>query len=551
MALKFIVHYEAVKNGHPYDGEIPIIAETEHEAIQEFGGIFHWEYTVTCTTWGGPLSPAEAEEYYNKKKREEEISKARVAAQKAAEQKEKEAFRQSYKETTGKDISLSDVVWDNGKWAYDGDVKAAKAKAEAEQKEKVEAEQKEKETFRQSYKETTGKDISLSDVVWDNGKWAYDGDVKAAAEQNAKAVAEQNAKKAAAKRDADKRKVARKRTEKIIFWMCIITGAIIGLINGINAHDAPGLYAIMYAIPGAIIGFILSRIFRKAKKRTILIITAIVAVAAITGVIIHSKTEEYADTSFDSANFVLVPAGTFAMGRGGEEADERPEHEVTLTKFYISKWEVTQAEYKELMGTNPSHFKGVSLPVESVTWYDAIEYCNARSEKEGLKAAYSINKDESDPNNKNEDDSIKWTVTWDRKANGYRLPTEAEWEYSCRAGTTSQYGSNDLGTYFEAHPKEFFHFGAKRTKPVGGFSNAWRISSILGNVWEWCWDWEGPYSSAAQTDPAGASSGEYREQRGGGWNDKNLTTLRSANRGRVNPAAKGSTLGFRLVRNGE
>jgi formylglycine-generating enzyme required for sulfatase activity len=281
----------------------------------------------------------------------------------------------------------------------------------------------------------------------------------------------------------------------------------------------------------------------------------ITVIAAIIGAIVYFYTvRNAADYAFNSAfNFVSVRAGTFAMGSGAEEKDEGPEHKVTLTKpFYISRWEVTQAEYEEVMGINPSHFKGKSLPVETVTWYDAIEYCNARSEKEGLEAVYAIDKDTGDPNNKNESDSIKWTVTWNRKANGFRLPTEAEWEYCCRAGTKSPYGLNDLGTYFNDHPKKFFHFNAKRTLRVGKIgNNNWGIKDMLGNVWEWCWDWEGPYSSAAQTNPTGASSGEYREQRGGSWSDKSLTYLRSANRGRVNPAASSSNLGFRLVRNGE
>lgn len=120
-----------------------------------------------------------------------------------------------------------------------------------------------------------------------------------------------------------------------------------------------------------------------------------------------------------SDQFVLISGGSFQMGSPESEAwrsADETQHHVTVSDFYMSRYELTQKEYEEIMGNNPSSFTGSNLPVESVSWLDAVTYCNARSEKEGLTPAYKINGQE---------------VTWDRSANGYRLPTEAEWEYAC------------------------------------------------------------------------------------------------------------------------
>ena len=130
-----------------------------------------------------------------------------------------------------------------------------------------------------------------------------------------------------------------------------------------------------------------------------------------------------------SDNFVLITGGTFEMGSPeteGWRSEDETQHTVTVSDFYMSRYEVTQAEYAEAMGSNPSSFSGNALPVENVSWLDAVSYCNARSEMEGLTSAYTI-------------DGQK--VTWDRSADGYRLPTEAEWEYACRAGTTTPFNT--------------------------------------------------------------------------------------------------------------
>lgn len=125
--------------------------------------------------------------------------------------------------------------------------------------------------------------------------------------------------------------------------------------------------------------------------------------------------------------FVKIQGGTFQMGSPDTEkwrSDDETAHSVTVSDFYMGVCEVTQAEYQEITGKNPSNFKGDDLPAENLTWYEAAAYCNARSEKEGLEKAYTI-----DGQN----------VTWNRSADGYRLPTEAEWEYACRAGTETHF----------------------------------------------------------------------------------------------------------------
>ena len=126
-------------------------------------------------------------------------------------------------------------------------------------------------------------------------------------------------------------------------------------------------------------------------------------------------------------NFVFVEGGTFQMGSPESEAwrsDDERQHTVTVSDFYMSQYELTQEEYKAVVGSNPSNFSGEDLPVENISWLDAIAYCNARSEQEGFAPAYTVEGQ---------------SVNWDRSANGYRLPTEAEWEYACRAGTTTPF----------------------------------------------------------------------------------------------------------------
>ncbi|GHU21780.1 hypothetical protein FACS1894172_19570 [Spirochaetia bacterium] len=265
------------------------------------------------------------------------------------------------------------------------------------------------------------------------------------------------------------------------------------------------------------------------------------------------------------ANFVRIPGGTFMMGSPSSEVNRSSseiQHRVTITGFSMSKYEVTQKEYQEVMGTNPSYFKGDNLPVEQVTWYGAIEYCNARSGKEGLTPAYTIDKSRKDPNNNAptnseydwQNDNVRWVVTWNRSANGYRLPTEAEWEYACRAGTTTPFstGTNITTNQANYNGNNPYNGNAKgtyreRTWAVGsGTANTWGLYDMHGNVWEWCWDWYGDYNTASQADPAGVASGSSRVLRGGSW-IRYARFLRSAGRGLDTPTSRYGKYGFRVV----
>lgn len=258
---------------------------------------------------------------------------------------------------------------------------------------------------------------------------------------------------------------------------------------------------------------------------------------------------------FVGQNFVLITGGTFNMGSLYTEAwrsEDEVRHTVTVSDFYMSIYEVTQAEYAEVTGYNPSSFSGDDLPVEMVSWMDAVRYCNARSEKEGLMPAYTIEGQ---------------TVTWNRAANGYRLPTEAEWEYACRAGTETPFNtetsiSAEEANYYGHYPYEiednYFSQGNLSTKPgeyrqttvtVNSFSpNSWGLYNMHGNVGEWVWDYYGDYSTSEQEDPTGAETGTLRVYRGGGWNDF-AKNMRSAYRAAMAEDKGSFNIGIRLVRN--
>ena len=215
---------------------------------------------------------------------------------------------------------------------------------------------------------------------------------------------------------------------------------------------------------------------------------------------------------------VYVPGGTFTMGGTSEQGsdaydDEKPTHNVTLSSYYICKYEVTQALWRAVMGSNPSNFKGDNLPVESVSWNDCQAFINRLNSYTGRN---------------------------------FRLPTEAEWEFAARGGNYSRHykysGSNyidDVAWYIDN--------SNKRPHPVGTKQpNELSIYDMSGNVGEWCSDWYGSYSSYSQSNPTGATSGSYRVERGGSW-VSGARYCRTSSRGGSTPGYCSDGIGLRLV----
>ena len=263
-----------------------------------------------------------------------------------------------------------------------------------------------------------------------------------------------------------------------------------------------------------------------------------------------------------SIDMVFVKGGTFTMGDiwGDGDGDEKPIHRVTLKvpdytqipieelingiisnpplkDFYLGIYEVTQRLYQQVMGSNPSYFEGEDLPVESVTWYDAIDFCNKLGESEGLIPCYTIN---------------GTSVICNFSANGYRLPTEAEWEYAARSGgrddrklsgTNNEYDLGSYAWYDENSENKTHPVGYKRPNDLG-------LYDMSGNVWEWCWDWYHNYSSSSLCDPTGPATGKSRVLRGGSWNYYSYG-CRAAGRSNSDPTYRDNGLGFRVLRIGE
>ncbi len=224
------------------------------------------------------------------------------------------------------------------------------------------------------------------------------------------------------------------------------------------------------------------------------------------------------DKPVGPTGFVWIAPGTFVMGSLLSEADrnsDEAQHTVTLTQgFWLSDHETTQAEYEAVMGNNPSFRKGESLPVEQVSWDDAVAYCQKLTERE--RAARRITAQLA-----------------------YRLPTEAEWEYAARAGKTgARYGELDAIAWYEGNSEYKTHAVKQKA------ANAWGLYDITGNVWEWCGDWYGNYPTGSVTNPMGPSSGFSRVSRGGSWN-YDAGYARSAFRDRFPPVGWNDDLGFR------
>jgi formylglycine-generating enzyme required for sulfatase activity len=303
--------------------------------------------------------------------------------------------------------------------------------------------------------------------------------------------------------------------------------------------------------------------------------------APATAIVSNSSARGTEVASVPSPVMVPIPAGTFTMGSPELELDRAPfgetAHEVRLSGFYLAAKElsvgefrrfvedtghITTAEadggafaYNETKGEwefraginwqNPGFRQGDDHPVVAVSWFDAVNYCNWLSTREGLRPVYTVS---------------GVNVSWDKTANGYRLPTDAEWEYACRARTTTPFFtgtriSTAQANYNGNFPYNYGNRGLFRnaTMPAGSFPpNGWGIYDMHGNVWEWCWDYHSYLRgvSAVTIDPSGPDTGQSRINRGGSWASPGKN-LRSAARSSDLPESAFGSMGFRLARNSE
>lgn len=211
----------------------------------------------------------------------------------------------------------------------------------------------------------------------------------------------------------------------------------------------------------------------------------------------------FGKTTTGTIEMVEIPAGIFQMGQVNIAT---PVRTINITRtFYMGKYEITQKQYTDVIGSNPSNFIGNdSRPVEQVSWYDAVQFCNELSKKEGLEQCYTL------------EGGTTWRCDFDKK--GYRLPTEAEWEYACRAGTLTDYYTGT--TESQLASAGWYDYNSNSiTRPVGQkVANKFGLYDMHGNVWEWCWDWWANYVAGNFDDPTGPNSGSSRVLRGGSWN---------------------------------
>lgn len=262
-----------------------------------------------------------------------------------------------------------------------------------------------------------------------------------------------------------------------------------------------------------------------------------------------------ADAASVDDGFIFLPGGTFRMGSPENErrrGSDEVRRQVRVSAFYVDPYEVTQADYEAMTGENPSRHKGGRLPVENVTWLDAVRYCNALSLHRGLKPAYTVNGE---------------AVRWDRRADGYRLLTEAEWEYAARAGSETVFNVgnqvySDSVNFEASYPyliEENYvtrrdpnvrtsHYRGETMEVDALPANAFGLHHTHGNVSEWVFDYYGAYDAVRTDDPAGPSSGSLRVNRGGSYIDFGKH-LRSAYRSAANPIDPDPNLGFRICRN--
>ncbi|MBL8029373.1 MAG: SUMF1/EgtB/PvdO family nonheme iron enzyme [Fibrobacteres bacterium] len=235
-----------------------------------------------------------------------------------------------------------------------------------------------------------------------------------------------------------------------------------------------------------------------------------------------------------------IPGGTFLMG---DSEYGSPVHVVTVSSFYMDSTEVTQAEFRRLMGLELS--PNSSSPAERLSWFDAVLYCNARSKFEGKDTVYAYSS-VSGSREYGYNDLTDITIHFDRK--GYRLPTEAEWEYAYRGGTTTLFYWSNTWDQSESNKYCWNRNNASTAQPVAGkLPNAFGLYDMAGNVYEWCNDWYGDYDSTAQLDPFGPLTGSERVMRGGFWVHTFSIYFQAGHRCSVEPDFKINPYGFRVV----
>jgi formylglycine-generating enzyme len=290
-------------------------------------------------------------------------------------------------------------------------------------------------------------------------------------------------------------------------------------------------------IPCVLKKFVNNPVEQTSKRKSTILYFIFASFFSFTTMVIDAQTSGRIEIeAAGGITLVSIPGGSFEMGSDAEYADwtEKPVHLVTLSPFFIGKTEITQEQYFAVTGSNPSHFSGYdNLPVECVSWYDAARFCNLLSEKAGLEKCY---------------DETTWrcSVT----ANGFRLPTEAEFEYACRAGTKTKYWSGD--DYGDLCRAGWFQANSgSKTHPVGTKpANPFGLHDTHGNVWEWCNDWymENYYRISPQMNPKGIDYGFSKTARGGRFYSS-ARHSRATIRGALPPETKSEGYGFRIARN--
>ena len=251
---------------------------------------------------------------------------------------------------------------------------------------------------------------------------------------------------------------------------------------------------------------------QEKKKKKFPVMLVLIGAVALTIAIVLLSSKKNDNQAGPGIEMVRINGGTFWMGSDSATAysDEKPVHQVTLSSFSIGKYEVTQGQWQEVMGSNPSHFvQGDNYPVETVSWDDVQAFIAKLNQQSGKS---------------------------------YRLPTEAEWEYAARGGMTSDhYGAIDAIAWYDGN-------SGNSTHPVGGKqANAHGLYDMLGNVWEWVADWYGPYSSNSATNPTGPASGTSRVYRGGSYRDDASQGVRVFFRYYGGPGTRNQDIGFRLA----